>query len=103
MPTYSYACNACGHEFERFQAMTDEPVQVCPDCGRKRVRRRIGAGAGLIFKGSGFYQTDYVRPKGTPSDQPTPETSGNGDGGKKKKTSNGKTKGSTNGSRSSEE
>ena len=61
MPTYSYVCNACGHEFDRFHAMTDEPIQVCPSCGRKRVRRRIGTGVGLIFKGSGFYLTDYAR------------------------------------------
>ena len=61
MPTYSYVCDACSHEFERFHAVTDEPIQLCPSCGRKRVRRRIGAGAGLIFKGSGFYLTDYAR------------------------------------------
>ncbi len=72
MPTYSYVCDACSHEFERFHAVTDEPIQLCPSCGRKRVRRRIGAGAGLIFKGSGFYLTDYARPKGITSDKPPP-------------------------------
>ena len=61
MPTYSYVCDACGHQFEQFQAMTDKPVKRCPSCDRKRVRRLIGAGAGLIFKGSGFYLTDYAR------------------------------------------
>jgi len=102
MPTYSYICEACSHEFERFHAMTDEPIQLCPSCGRKRVRRRIGAGAGLIFKGSGFYITDYVRSKGNPSDKSAPETSRNG-GGEKEKTSKDKTKSSTTGSKSSEE
>ena len=95
MPTYSYICEACSHEFERFHAMTDEPIQLCPSCGRKRVRRRIGAGAGLIFKGSGFYLTDYAR-------KSAPETSSNG-GGEKEKTSKDKTKSSTTGSKSSEE
>jgi len=58
MPTYEYRCNACGHLFELFQLMTDEPVHECPKCGGD-VERLIGAGAGLIFKGSGFYITDY--------------------------------------------
>ncbi len=102
MPTYSYTCDACGHQFEQFQAMSDEPVRRCPSCGRKRVRRLIGTGAGLIFKGSGFYITDYVRSKGNPSDKSAPETSRNGDGGKEK-TSTGKTKSSTTDSKSTEE
>jgi putative FmdB family regulatory protein len=66
MPTYGYVCEKCGHEFEVFQSMTDKPLTVCPRdvCNRKpwgrgRVRRQIGAGAGLLFKGSGFYITDY--------------------------------------------
>lgn len=58
MPTYEYECLRCGHVFERFQKMTDDPVKRCPEC-RGKVRRRIGAGAGLLFKGSGFYTTDY--------------------------------------------
>ncbi len=61
MPTYEYECTKCGHGFERFQKMTDEPVKRCPAC-RSKVRRVLGTGAGIIFKGSGFYQTDY-RPK----------------------------------------
>jgi len=59
MPTYDYQCDACGHEFEKFQSMTARPIKKCPECGEKKVRRLIGMGAGVIFKGSGFYQTDY--------------------------------------------
>lgn len=62
MPTYEYYCTACGHEFELFQKMTDAPRKRCPRCGRKVVRK-IGAGAGVIFKGSGFYGTDYRSPE----------------------------------------
>ena len=58
MPTYQYVCDACGTEFEEFQSMTDEPVAACPSCGA-RPRRLISGGAGFLFKGSGFYQTDY--------------------------------------------
>jgi len=59
MPTYDYKCDACGHAFERFQSITAAPIRKCPDCGRSKARRLIGTGAGLIFKGSGFYITDY--------------------------------------------
>ncbi len=59
MPTYDYNCDACGAEFEMFQSITANPIRKCPECGKLRVRRLIGAGAGIIFKGSGFYQTDY--------------------------------------------
>ena len=58
MPTYEYECLKCGHNFDRFQNMTDEPVKRCPKC-RCKVRRLVGTGAGIIFKGSGFYETDY--------------------------------------------
>lgn len=58
MPTYDYRCHKCGHLFELLQSMKDEPIKVCPQCGGE-VERLIGAGAGLIFKGSGFYITDY--------------------------------------------
>lgn len=58
MPTYDYRCLSCNHNFELFQSMTEEPISTCPKCGGK-VKRLIGAGAGPIFKGSGFYQTDY--------------------------------------------
>ncbi|NOZ55181.1 MAG: zinc ribbon domain-containing protein [Calditrichaeota bacterium] len=58
MPTYVYRCEECGYTFERFESINSEPVQVCPKCGAQ-ARRLISAGAGLIFKGSGFYITDY--------------------------------------------
>ncbi|HAU38407.1 MAG TPA: FmdB family transcriptional regulator [Phycisphaerales bacterium] len=59
MPTYDYQCDACGHTFEKFQSITAKPVRKCPACGKLKVRRLIGIGAGVIFRGSGFYQTDY--------------------------------------------
>lgn len=59
MPTYEYECLECGATFERFQSITARPVRRCPVCRKGKVRRLIGAGAGLIFKGSGFYATDY--------------------------------------------
>ena len=58
MPTYEYRCRSCGEEFEKFQRMSDEPVAECPACGTA-AERRLSGGAGLIFKGSGFYITDY--------------------------------------------
>jgi putative FmdB family regulatory protein len=66
MPTYEYVCSKCGHEFEKFQSIADKPLRTCPEdaCGQKKwgrgkVKKKISAGAGLIFKGSGFYITDY--------------------------------------------
>ena len=59
MPTYDYECDACGQAFEMFQSMKASPIRKCPKCGKLKVRRLIGTGAGIIFKGSGFYQTDY--------------------------------------------
>ena len=59
MPTYDYACTKCGHEWEAFQSMKDEPLKSCPDCKKRSAKRMIGSGAGLIFKGTGFYITDY--------------------------------------------
>jgi putative FmdB family regulatory protein len=59
VPTYDYRCNACGHEFELFQSMSDKVKRKCPQCGKPTLERLIGTGAALLFKGSGFYQTDY--------------------------------------------
>ncbi len=59
MPTYDYQCAACGHRFEHFQSMTSKVLRKCPSCGKSKLERLIGAGAGFLFKGSGFYITDY--------------------------------------------
>ena len=59
MPTYEYQCDACEHNFDEFQSMSEEPLKKCPKCGKRKLRRVFGTGAAVIFKGSGFYQTDY--------------------------------------------
>ena len=59
MPTYGYRCNACGHAFEEFQMMSDPVLRKCPECGKLKLERLIGTGAGFVFKGSGYYVTDY--------------------------------------------
>lgn len=59
MPTYDYECSSCGHRFEEFQSMSAKPLKKCPECGKNALERLIGLGAGIIFKGGGFYETDY--------------------------------------------
>lgn len=59
MPTYDYECDACSHRFELFQSINDDPKKKCPKCRKSKLRRLFGTGAALMFKGSGFYQTDY--------------------------------------------
>lgn len=59
MPTYEYRCRACGHEFEKFQQMSDTPIRVCPVCECDDVERLISVGGGILFRGPGFYATDY--------------------------------------------
>lgn len=68
MPTYEYLCENCGYQFEEFQKITDPPLSKCPKCGGK-VRRLISGGAGLIFKGSGFYITDYKKKESKSKDK----------------------------------
>lgn len=76
MPTYDYVCAGCGHAFEAFQEMSAKKLRTCPKCRKPRLERQVGAGAGLIFKGSGFYITDY-RKGGEPGSKPA-EGSGAG-------------------------
>ena len=94
MPTYDYVCDGCGHAFELFQSMTDAVKKTCPECGKKKLRRLIGAGGAIVFKGSGFYKTDYRSDsykKGAEADKSSSGSSGSsgsssssgGDGGKK--------------------
>ena len=84
MPTYGYECRKCGHQFEKFQSITADPVKTCPKC-RGKVARMLSGGAGIIFKGSGFYQTDYKKTS-------APATSSKG-GEKEKKSDGGKSDG----------
>jgi len=66
MPTYEYVCTKCGHEMETFQSMKDATLKKCPICKKPGLKRQVGGGAGLIFKGSGFYITDYKKKSGAP-------------------------------------
>ncbi len=61
MPTYDYVCDECSYEFEEFHSISAEPIKICPQCGHLSVKRKISGGTGLIFKGSGFYITDYAK------------------------------------------
>ena len=81
MPTYEYACPKCGHEFEQFQSMRDEPLKKCPKCKKTGLKRLVGSGAGLIFKGTGFYITDYKN-KGTGKPEGGAKEGGGSEGGK---------------------
>ncbi|MDX1944454.1 MAG: FmdB family zinc ribbon protein [Pirellulaceae bacterium] len=78
MPTYDYHCDACEHDFEVFEPITAEPQKKCPKCKKSKLRRLFGAGAGVVFKGSGFYQTDYRSEsytKAAAADKPAAESS----------------------------
>ena len=94
MPTYQYRCKTCGHEFEEFQAISDDPITVCPKCTGE-THRVISGGVGLIFKGSGFYITDYKR-KGEASK----DSSGSGDKGSSSSSSGDKGSSSSSGKES---
>jgi putative FmdB family regulatory protein len=74
MPTYDYECKACGHTFDELQSFSDSPLTKCPACKKNKLERLFGGGGAIIFKGSGFYETDYRRP---------PEKSSDGDGAAK--------------------
>ena len=73
MPTYQYECSGCGHTFEVLQSMTDKKLKKCPECSKNKLIRLIGSGTGVIFKGKGFYETDYKKKE--PSGEPTAKTS----------------------------
>ncbi|MFQ5678619.1 MAG: FmdB family zinc ribbon protein [Gemmatimonadota bacterium] len=73
MPTYEYVCDACGHRFERFQKISDPAVRTCPECRKRKVRRLISRGGGLVFRGPGFYATDYR--KAPPPSEESPKKS----------------------------
>lgn len=85
MPTYDYVCEKCDHAFEEFQSITAKPLRKCPSCGKPGLKRLIGTGAGVIFKGSGFYETDYRSPtykKAAQSEGAVATESSKADGGK---------------------
>ena len=84
MPTYEYACSKCGHHFEKFQSMRDEPLRKCPKCKKAALKRLVGGGAGLIFKGSGFYITDYKKKGSGKAEGGEGKTSGESKGGEAK-------------------
>src|SRR5436190_13867037 len=87
MPTYDYVCDACGHKFEEFQSFSADKLTICPNCNEPKLRRLFGTGAAILFKGGGFYETDYRsegykksekadssagKPAETPASTPTP-------------------------------
>jgi putative FmdB family regulatory protein len=80
MPTYDYCCDACGHRFEQYQAITAVPLRKCPACERRSLRRLLGSGGGIIFKGSGFYQTDYRSESYKKAVETEKKATGSGDG-----------------------
>lgn len=77
MPTYQYECDACGHAFEKLQSMVDKKLRKCPECGKFKLHRLIGSGAGVIFKGSGFYETDYKKKTAPASESKPADTNTN--------------------------
>ena len=83
MPTYEYKCDKCGHKFEQFQSITSRPLRKCPVCKTSSLKRLIGSGGGIIFKGSGFYQTDYRSESYKSQASRDPDTSGKAQKGDK--------------------
>ncbi|MHC4997332.1 MAG: FmdB family zinc ribbon protein [Planctomycetota bacterium] len=97
MPTYDYLCGNCDHAFEEFQSMSAGPKRKCPECGELKLKRLIGTGAGVIFKGSGFYETDYRSDsykQGADSDKKAKEKKGESKSDPKKKGAEAKSGGS---------
>ena len=95
MPTYDYVCDACDHQFELFQSIKEEAKRKCPECGRQKLRRLIGPGAAIVFKGSGFYKTDYRSEsykKAAAADKSGGSAASSSDGAKKKESGGAKTK-----------
>jgi putative FmdB family regulatory protein len=99
MPTYEYRCENCGHEFEELQSFKDDPLKVCPKCHQEALRRLFGTGAAILFKGSGFYETDYrsdsykkaAKAEQEASGKSTGSTNGQATNGEAKKTETKKT------------
>ena len=89
MPTYEYHCDACEHNFDEFQSITEEPLKKCPECGKSKLRRVFGTGAAILFKGSGFYQTDYRSESYKSGAKAESESSKPAESGKKESSANG--------------
>lgn len=94
MPTYDYVCDGCGHAFELFQSITDKLKKTCPECKKRKLRRLIGTGAAIMFKGSGFYQTDY-RSESYKKGAAAEKSSGKKESGEKKSSSDATSKSSS--------
>lgn len=94
MPTYDYVCDACQHAFELFQSIKENPKRKCPECGKQKLRRLIGPGAAIVFRGSGFYKTDYRSEsyKKAAAAEKSRGTSGGSDGAKSSDSAKGKEK-----------
>lgn len=88
MPTYEYRCESCNHELEIFQSITAKPLKQCPNCGQKKLARLISAGGGVLFRGSGFYETDY-RSESYKKAAEADKKAGSGDSGGEKAKSDG--------------
>lgn len=93
MPTYDYTCDACQHAWEEFQSIKAEPIKKCPTCKKNKARRLISAGAGILFKGSGFYITDYrsdsYKKSASADSSSTPASSGGGEAKSESKSTGG--------------
>lgn len=100
MPTYDYRCGACGHEFEEFQSITADPLRKCPACGRSSLERVIGPGAGFLFRGDGFYTTDY-RSKSYQDGKSAEKGGGSGEASSGKEKGSGSSGGASSGGASS--